>query len=76
MLVSSLFGPVLELTHKYRTESDYNFKHFNGNEDGRQEFCHIRFLLDDTYSACDDIYGYLKVSAIHVLNAVIFEFMQ
>ena len=78
MLVSSLFGPVLELTHNHGTEGDDNFKHFNGNEDGRQGFGHIGFLVDDVYSACDDIrklgYGFRKVSAIHMLCDVMRKF--
>ena len=65
--VSTLFGPVLELTHNHGTEKDEDFKHFNGNEEGRQGFGHIGFLVDDVYAACDDIrkmgYGFRKVCA-------------
>eukprot|EP00586_Coscinodiscus_wailesii_P012161 CAMPEP_0172501350 /NCGR_PEP_ID=MMETSP1066-20121228/148826_1 /TAXON_ID=671091 /ORGANISM="Coscinodiscus wailesii, Strain CCMP2513" /LENGTH=332 /DNA_ID=CAMNT_0013276085 /DNA_START=158 /DNA_END=1156 /DNA_ORIENTATION=- len=55
-----MFGPVLELTHNHGTENDEAFKHYNGNEDGRQGFGHIGFLVDDVYKACDSIreYGY------------------
>ena len=60
--LSMLFGPVLELTHNHGTEKDV--KHFNGNEEGRQGFGHIGFLVDDVYAACDDIrklgYGFRK----------------
>lgn len=59
-----LFPPVLELTHNHGTENDADFKHFNGNEDGRQGFGHIGFLVDDVYEACDSIremgYGFKK----------------
>lgn len=59
-----LFQPVLELTHNHGTENDDNFKHFNGNEEGRQGFGHIGFLVDDVYKACDAIremgYGFRK----------------
>jgi len=62
--VSSLFGPVLELTHNHGTEKDEDFRHYNGNEDGRQGFGHVGFLVDDVYEACDDIrklgYGFRK----------------
>ena len=64
--MSTLFGPVLELTHNHGTEKEHNFLHFNGNEDGRQGFGHIGFLVDDVYAACDDIrkfgHGFRKVS--------------
>jgi len=40
------FLPVLELTHNHGTEDDEEFKHFNGNESGRQGFGHIGFLVD------------------------------
>lgn len=59
-----LFQPVLELTHNHGTEKDEEFKHFNGNEEGRQGFGHIAFLVDDVYEACDAIekmgYGFKK----------------
>jgi lactoylglutathione lyase len=62
----NLFQPVLELTHNHGTETDNDFKHYNGNEDGRQGFGHIGFLVDDVYAACDAIrtmgYGFRKVS--------------
>ena len=65
--VGQLFGPVLELTHNHETENDSNFKHFNGNEEGRQGFGHIGFLVDDVYEACDGIrkmgFGFKKVSS-------------
>lgn len=58
------FGPVLELTHNHGTENDDDFKHYNGNEEGRQGFGHIGFLVDDVYEACDSIremgYGFKK----------------
>ena len=64
--VSSMFGPVLELTHNHGTENDDDFKHYNGNEEGRQGFGHIGFIVDDVYEACDSIremgYGFKKVS--------------
>lgn len=59
------FQPVLELTHNHGTETDDDFKHYNGNEEGRQGFGHIGFLVDDVYKACDSIrtmgYGFRKV---------------
>jgi lactoylglutathione lyase len=59
-----MLGPILELTHNHGTEADDNFKHYNGNEDGRQGFGHIGFLVDDVYAACDKIremgYGFRK----------------
>lgn len=58
------FGPVLELTHNHGTEDDADFKHYSGNEEGRQGFGHIGFLVDDVYEACDSIrelgYGFKK----------------
>ena len=58
------FQPVLELTHNHGTEDDESFRHYNGNEDGRQGFGHIGFLVDDVYKACDAIreegYGFRK----------------
>ncbi len=62
--VGSRFGPVLELTHNHGTEDDEDFKHYNGNEEGRQGFGHVGFLVDDVYEACDSIremgYGFKK----------------
>jgi len=64
LAVSNLFSPVLELTHNHGTECDADFRHYNGNEEGRQGFGHIGFLVDDVYQACDDIremgYGFKK----------------
>ena len=64
--VSMMFPPILELTHNHGTEKDDDFKHYNGNEEGRQGFGHIGFLVDDVYAACDGIrelgYGFKKVS--------------
>eukprot|EP00539_Tryblionella_compressa_P001126 CAMPEP_0178751402 /NCGR_PEP_ID=MMETSP0744-20121128/10510_1 /TAXON_ID=913974 /ORGANISM="Nitzschia punctata, Strain CCMP561" /LENGTH=283 /DNA_ID=CAMNT_0020405051 /DNA_START=1514 /DNA_END=2365 /DNA_ORIENTATION=+ len=58
------FHPVLELTHNHGTENDPDFKHFTGNEEGRQGFGNIGFLVDDVYAACDEIrklgYGFRK----------------
>ena len=60
----TMFAPVLELTHNHGTESNDNFRHFTGNEEGRQGFGHIGFLVDDVYKACDAIrdlgYGFRK----------------
>jgi len=62
--LSMMFGPVLELTHNHGTENDDDFKHYNGNEEGRQGFGHTGFLVDDVYAACDSIrkmgYGFKK----------------
>lgn len=62
--VKTAFQPVLELTHNHGSENDEDFKHYNGNEDGRQGFGHIGFLVDDVYKACDAIrpmeYGFRK----------------
>ena len=62
--LGSRFGPVFELTHNHGTENDEDFKHYNGNEEGRQGFGHIGFLVDDVYEACDSIremgYGFKK----------------
>jgi len=52
-----MFHPVLELTHNHGTEDDADFKHYNGNETGRQGFGHIGFLVDDVYAACDGLRG-------------------
>ena len=64
--VSMMFPPVLELTHNHGTENDPDFKHFNGNEEGKQGFGHLGFLVDDVYEACDGIrklgYGFKKVT--------------
>lgn len=61
----NMFSPALELTHNHGTENDESFKHYNGNEEGRQGFGHIGFLVDDVYAACDAIrpmgYGFRKV---------------
>ena len=59
------FQPVLELTHNHGTELDEDFKHYNGNEEGRQGFGHIGFLTDDVYATCDALrdafpYGFRK----------------
>jgi len=55
---------ILELTHNHGTENDGDFKHYNGNEEGREGFGHIGFLVDDVYAACDKIremgYGFRK----------------
>jgi lactoylglutathione lyase len=60
----SLFAPVLELTHNHGTEKDNDFHYFHGNEEGKQGFGHIGFLVDDVYLACDIIrefgYGFRK----------------
>jgi len=62
--VSMMFNPVLELTHNHGTENDLKFQYFNGNEEGKQGFGHIGFLVDDVYTACDGIrkmgYGFKK----------------
>lgn len=69
-----LFQPVLELTHNHGTESDDSFKHNNGNEEGKQGFGHIGFLVDDVYAACDAIramgYGFRKVRLITSSSSV------
>ena len=63
-MLSMMFGPILELTHNHGTEKQEDFKHFNGNEEGRQGFGHIAFVVDDVYAACDNIrdmgYGFRK----------------
>lgn len=63
-----LFQPVLELTHNHGTENDADFKYNSGNEDGRQGYGHIGFLVDDVYKACDGIremgYGFKKVGLL------------
>lgn len=60
----TMFSPVLELTHNHGTENRDDFRHYNGNEEGRQGFGHIGFLVDDVYAACDTIrefgYGFRK----------------
>lgn len=42
-----MFEPVLELTHNHGTEADDSFAHFTGNEEGRQGFGHLGFLVDE-----------------------------
>jgi lactoylglutathione lyase len=63
-VLSMMFGPILELTHNHGTEAQEDFKHYNGNEEGRQGFGHIAFVVDDVYAACDNIremgYGFRK----------------
>ena len=63
-MLSMMFGPILELTHNHGTEVQEDFKHHNGNEEGRQGFGHIAFVVDDVYAACDNIrdmgYGFRK----------------
>jgi len=60
----TFFEPVLELTHNHGTENKPEFEYLNGNEEGRQGFGHIGFLVDDVYNACDSIremgYGFKK----------------
>jgi len=56
-VLDTRLGPVLELTHNHGTELDPDFKHYDGNEEGRQGFGHIGFLVDDVYEACDAIRG-------------------
>ena len=72
--VSMMFNPVLELTHNHGTENDLKFQYFNGNEEGKQGFGHIGFLVDDVYTACDGIrkmgYGFKKVSTSTTANEV------
>jgi len=62
--MSMMFGPILELTHNHGTEKEEDFKHNNGNEEGKQGFGHIGFIVDDVYEACDSIrelgYGFRK----------------
>uniref|UniRef100_A0A7S1VGR7 Lactoylglutathione lyase n=1 Tax=Grammatophora oceanica TaxID=210454 RepID=A0A7S1VGR7_9STRA len=61
---NNMFQPCLELTHNHGTETQEDFKHYNGNEDGRQGFGHIGFLTDDVYETCDFLrpmgYGFRK----------------
>jgi lactoylglutathione lyase len=58
------FQPILELTHNHGTENDINFKHNNGNEENKQGFGHLGFLVDNVYDACDALrplgYGFRK----------------
>lgn len=72
--VKKLFAPVLELTHNHGTETNNDFRHYNGNEEGRQGFGHVGFLVDDVYQACDAIrkmgYGFRKVSVVVVVDCV------
>jgi lactoylglutathione lyase len=62
--VKDQFHPVLELTHNHGTEADAAFRYSNGNEEGRQGFGHIGFLVDDVYAACEALrrfgYGFRK----------------
>ena len=41
--------PVLELTHNHGTESQPDFKHLSGNEEGRRGFGHLGFLVTDVH---------------------------
>ena len=60
----TMFSPVLELTHNHGTETQQDFSHYHGNEEGRQGFGHLGFLVDNVYAACDSIrefgYGFRK----------------
>ena len=47
--------PILELTHNHGTENDADFVHNSGNEEGKQGFGHIGFLVDDVSAACDSL---------------------
>ena len=62
--VKTQFQPVLELTHNHGTEKDDAFQLYTGNEEGRQGFGHIGFLVNDVYEACDALrplgYGFRK----------------
>jgi lactoylglutathione lyase len=66
--VKTQFGPVLELTHNHGTENDDAFQLHTGNEEGRQGFGHIGFLVNDVYEACDALrplgYGFRKVRIV------------
>jgi lactoylglutathione lyase len=66
--VKTQFAPVLELTHNHGTEKDDAFQLYNGNEEGRQGFGHIGFLVNDVYEACDALrplgYGFRKVRTV------------
>ena len=48
-----LFQPCLELTHNHGTEEQDDFRHYNGNEEGREGFGHVGFLVDDVEQTCD-----------------------
>ena len=58
--VNSRHRPVLELTHNHGTEDDAEFSHNNGNEEGKQGFGHIGFLVDDVDEACKalEVFGH------------------
>ena len=52
--------PVLELTWNHGTESQPDFKHATGNEEGRRGFGHIGFLVGDVY----ETYERLKAAGV------------
>eukprot|EP00164_Ancoracysta_twista_P002349 GFYU01003104.1.p1 GENE.GFYU01003104.1~~GFYU01003104.1.p1 ORF type:complete len:324 (+),score=88.97 GFYU01003104.1:47-1018(+) len=51
---SSLFNPVLELTHNHGTEKDETFAYHNGNTDPKG-FGHTGFLVDNLNEACEEL---------------------
>jgi len=53
--IKNMHSPLLELTHNFGTEENADFTHFNGNEEGRQGFGHLGFLVDDVELACADL---------------------
>ncbi|GMI17476.1 hypothetical protein TrLO_g6017 [Triparma laevis f. longispina] len=53
--VNSRHDPVIELTHNHGTESDPDFKYTNGNEEGKQGFGHVGFLVDNVETACESL---------------------
>lgn len=56
--IRNMFYPVLELTHNHGTESQPEFKYYNGNdqEEGQvRGFGHVGFLCDDLEAACADL---------------------
>ena len=76
VFVNSRHLPVLELTHNHGTESDAEFKHFNGNEEGKQGFGHIGYLVDDVEAAVEDVrtmgYGVHKESSGGMMKGLAF----
>merc|ERR1740123_224054 len=55
--MKALFNPVLELTHNHGTESDPDFKHYVGCEEGHKGFGSLGFLTADPMDVATTVLG-------------------